>query len=111
MTMRRTPAAKGTYSDAISVDGPGRWIHIAGQVGVDFDGVRPPGGMREQSDVLFDLVRTTVFVTSFDDYADFAAVRAQRLGGVMPTSSAVQVVGLMGGALVEVDATAFVPAN
>jgi len=127
MTMRRTKAASGTYSDVVAVEGDVRWIHVAGQLGIDLGGgTAAPPGFAEQAAIAFDrleaalalegarlehLVRTTVYVTSFDEWPAFAAIRAERLGASLPASTALQVAGLLGGALVEIDAIAAVPAG
>jgi 2-iminobutanoate/2-iminopropanoate deaminase len=58
---------------------------------------------------LADVVKITVYVLSFDDYAAFSEVRARRFGDSPPASAAVQVAGLMLGAAIEIEAVAFVP--
>lgn len=118
-------SGSGAYSEAVAVDGPGRWIHVAGQLGVDLRADGPaPDDLGAQAAValdalertlqrmgaeLGDVVRTTVYVTRFDDWDAFAAVRRERFGDSLPASTAVQVAGLLGGALIEIDAVAFVP--
>jgi 2-iminobutanoate/2-iminopropanoate deaminase len=54
------------------------------------------------------VVRITVYLTGLDDYAEFSRVRAERFGDSLPASAAVQVAGLLLGALVEIEAVAFV---
>ena len=108
MTIERIPAATGgSYSDAVSVGGRGRWIHVSGQVAFGPDG-SVSGDMYEQANGCFDhieralggvgaglehVVRITTFVTTLDDYAGFARARGERF-------SAAQQAGLrtLGGA-------------
>jgi 2-iminobutanoate/2-iminopropanoate deaminase len=114
------------YSDGVAVSGAGRWIHVSGQVGMDEEHTVVPGGLAAETEAAFDriervlahfdadlshVVKMTVFLTSLERYAEFAAVRAARFGDAVPASSAVQVAGLMLGAELEVDAVAFVPAD
>ncbi|HXJ27839.1 MAG TPA: RidA family protein [Streptosporangiaceae bacterium] len=124
MTIDRTPSAIGwSFSDVVSVSGPGRWLHVSGQVAFDKNG-EVHGSVGEQSHGCFDhieavlaragaalehVVRITVYLTDLTDYAEFSAARAERFAGHLPASSAVQVAGLLVGATVEIDAVAFVP--
>jgi len=124
LAIERTPAATGwSFSDVVSVSGPGRWLHVAGQVAFDSNG-EVHGSVGEQAHGCFDhieavlaragaglehVVRITAYLTDLTDYAAFSAARAERFGVNLPASSAVQVAGLLVGASVEVDAVAFVP--
>jgi 2-iminobutanoate/2-iminopropanoate deaminase len=124
MTIERVPAATGgSYSDAVSVSGAGRWIHVSGQVAFGPDGT-VSGDMYEQANGCFDhieralaaigaglehVVRITTFVTTLDDYAGFGRARSERFPGAPPASATVQVAGLLVGAAIEIDAIAFVP--
>jgi 2-iminobutanoate/2-iminopropanoate deaminase len=125
MAVERVPSSFASFSDAVAVDGPGRWIHVAGQVAMDADG-KVSGSLAEQTSVtldhvervlrglgadLSDVVKITVYLTSLDDYSEFSRVRAERFGDSLPASAAVQVAGLLLGALVEIEAVAFVPAS
>jgi 2-iminobutanoate/2-iminopropanoate deaminase len=124
MAVERVPSTFASFSDAVAVDGPGRWIHVAGQVAMDTDG-KVSGSLAEQTSATLDhvervlgrlgadlshVVKITVYLTSLDDYAEFSRVRAERFGDSLPASAAVQVAGLLLGALVEIEAVAFVPA-
>jgi enamine deaminase RidA (YjgF/YER057c/UK114 family) len=51
----------------------------------------------------------TAWLTSLDEYAEYNRVRGERFGSNLPASAAVQVAGLLRGALIEIDAIAFVP--
>ena len=122
MSIERIPSDFASYSDAVSVTGPGRWIHVAGQVGMDADG-KVEGDLATQSHATFDhierilakagaemsdVVKIGVFLTKLDDYAAFSAVRAERFGDDLPASAAVQVAGLLLDAEIEIEAVAFV---
>ena len=123
MAVKRHPAPSGTYSESVVVDGPGRWVHVSGTLGVDADGALVSGGMYEESVAVFsaisrslatagatlaDVVRITAYLTDLDSYGDFGRARAEAFGETLPASAAVAVSGLLLGALVEVDAVAFV---
>jgi 2-iminobutanoate/2-iminopropanoate deaminase len=116
--------APGTsFSLATVVSPPGRYVHVAGQVGFDAHGTLVQGGIRAEADATFDriqdilaevggglddIVRMGVFLTSLEDYATFVEVRSRRFPHNPPASTAVQVAGLLVGASVEIDAIAFV---
>jgi 2-iminobutanoate/2-iminopropanoate deaminase len=125
MTIERltTNPASG-FSDAVSAVGPGSLIHVAGNVGFGDDGKVVSGGMGAESRATFDniertleavgadmshVVKINAFVTSLEDYAEYAAARAERFGSELPASATVQVAGLLVGAHIEIDAVAFVP--
>ena len=123
-------APKG-YSNGIAVEGPGRTIYVAGQVawnaaqemvGVnDFArqfeqalanvvAVIEAGGGRPEH-----IVRLTIYVLSTEAYTDaIKAVGAsyrQLIGRNFPAMALLQVAGLLEtDALIEIEATAFVPA-
>jgi 2-iminobutanoate/2-iminopropanoate deaminase len=124
MTIERVPSTFASFSDAVTVEGPGRWIHVAGQVAMDAD-AKVSGNLAEQTNVTLDhierilngvganlshVVKVTVYLTRLDDYAEFSRVRAERFGDSPPASAAVQVAGLLLGALIEIEAVAFVAA-
>ncbi len=127
MSIERYPSAFAptSFADAVAIDGPGRWIHVSGQVGMDADG-KVEGDLAAQTHrtidhleriladagaALSDVVRIVVYLTSLDDYASFSAVRSERFGDSLPASAAVQVAGLLLGAAIEIEAVAFVPAK
>lgn len=112
-----------SFSLAGIVTGTGKLVYVAGQVGVGEDGAVVAGGVAAEADATFDLiekimqraggelsdiVRMGVYLTSLDEYAEFAAVRQRRFPDGLPASSAVQVAGLLMGASVEIDAVGFV---
>jgi enamine deaminase RidA (YjgF/YER057c/UK114 family) len=123
MSIERIPSDFASYSDVVAVDGPGRWIHVSGQVGMDAEG-KVEGDLTAQTHAtldhieralgkvganLGDVVKITVYLTGLEDYASFSKVRAERFGDTLPASAAVQVAGLLLGAEIEIDAVAFVP--
>ena len=125
MTIQRVPSTFASFSDVVAVEGPGRWIHVAGQVAMDTE-AKVSGSLAEQTNVTFDhiervlrgvgadlshVVKITVYLTRLDDYAEFSRVRAERFGDSPPASAAVQVAGLLLGALIEIEAIAFVGAS
>jgi 2-iminobutanoate/2-iminopropanoate deaminase len=114
------------FSDAVTAVGPGRLIHVSGNVGFGAEGEVVAGGIGAEARATFDhiertleqvgarmsdVVKINAFVTSLDEYADYAVARAERFGEQLPASSTVQVAGLLVGAHIEIDAVAFVPAS
>ncbi|HYB24899.1 MAG TPA: RidA family protein [Solirubrobacteraceae bacterium] len=121
---RLTTNPASGFSDAVTSVGPGRLIHVAGNVGFGTDGKVVSGGMGAEARATFDniertlreagadmshVVKINAFVTSLDEYPDYAAARAERFGEQLPASATVQVAGLLVGAHIEIDAVAFVP--
>ncbi|MCU1459423.1 MAG: endoribonuclease [Actinomycetia bacterium] len=115
------PAVAGPYSPAVRA---GDWIVLAGQLGLT------PSGLADGSEAqarqclanvvavladcgatLADVAKTTVFVTDLGDFAAVNAVYAEVFGDHRPARSTVQVAALPGGAAVEVEAWAFLPAR
>jgi 2-iminobutanoate/2-iminopropanoate deaminase len=125
MAIERHPSTFASFSDAVVVAGPGRWIHVAGQVAMDEDG-KVGGDLFAQTQLTLDhiariltsvgadlshVVKLTVYLTTLDDYATFSEVRAERFGEHLPASAAVQVAGLLLGAAIEIETVAFLPAG
>ena len=118
MSIERVPGARGaSFSKAVAVSGAGRTVYVSGHIA-------PGGSMAEQTNGCFDqieaalravggsfkhVVRITAWLTSLDAYAEYARVRGERFGANLPASAAVQVAGLLHGALIEIDAVAFIP--
>jgi 2-iminobutanoate/2-iminopropanoate deaminase len=114
-----------SFSDAISVATPqGTWIFISGKLGVPL----PP----EQGSVTFDqevraiferiraslgklgagmehVVNIRTFVTDLESYGVYSRIRGEVFPTNPPTSTAVQVAGLLLNAKIEIDAVAFLP--
>ena len=118
MGIERAAGAKGaSFSKAVAVSGAGKTVYVSGHLarGVTlaeqtngcFDQIeaalKPFGGSLEH------VVRITAWLTSLDEYAEYARVRGERFGANLPASAAVQVAGLLQGALIEIDAVAFIP--
>jgi 2-iminobutanoate/2-iminopropanoate deaminase len=116
---RRLPAPGGaTYSEAVVVEAGGaRWIYVAGQTARD----PVPDDLRGQTErcfaqietilgecgaVLGDVVQITVYLTDLTRYIDFAEIRGNVFGSEPPSSAAVGVATLLGGAVVEISAVA-----
>jgi enamine deaminase RidA (YjgF/YER057c/UK114 family) len=125
MTIERIPSSFASFSETVSVSGPGTWIQIAGQVGFNEagDGV-VDGGVGPQSQVIFDqiegllaksgadlshVVKLNVFMTDLGEYGEFSAVRTERFPADPPASAAVGVADLLLGAAIEIDGVAFLP--
>jgi 2-iminobutanoate/2-iminopropanoate deaminase len=125
MTVQRIPGPEGfSYSDVTAIDGAGRLVFVAGQVGWDAEG-RVVEGLGAQSRACFDLieghlrkvgasladvVKVNASVTTLDNYAEYGEARAEAFGNHLPASATVQVAGLLAeGALIEIEAIAFVP--
>ena len=123
VALHRTEGPGGaSYSDAVAVDAPGaRWIYVAGQTPRAVPPDPVPADLAGQAELCFrqiesilaswdagldDVVQITVYLTSLEDYAEFASVRAQVFGGAPPSSAAVGVASLLGDALVEIAAVA-----
>lgn len=118
MGIKRIPGAhRASFSKAVEVSGPGRTVYVSGHLA-------PGRSMAEQTNGCFDqieaalwavggslehVVRITAWLTSLDEYAEYARVRGERFAANLPASAAVQVAGLLQGALIEIDAVAFIP--
>jgi len=112
------PAAIGPYAQAIEFDG---WIFTSGQIPLAANGVFADGGIAEQTRQvlanlcavlkasgasLHDVVKTTVFLTSLDDFKVMNEIYASAFGDHAPARSTVQVAGLPRGARVEIEVVA-----
>ena len=118
MGIQRVPGGgPATFSKAVAVSGPGKTIYVSGNLS-------PKGSLADQTNGCFDLieaalrdvggslehvVRITAWLTSLDEYREYNRVRGERFGKNLPASAAVQVAGLLQGALIEIDAVAFIP--
>jgi 2-iminobutanoate/2-iminopropanoate deaminase len=118
MGIKRVPGARGaSFSKAVEVSGAGRTVYVSGHLA-------PGRSMAEQTNGCFDqieaalravggslehVVRITAWLTNLDEYAEYARVRGEHFSANLPASAAVQVAGLLQGALIEIDAVAFIP--
>ena len=114
---RMAGKGRATFSKAVTVSGAGKTVYVSGNIS-------PEGSLCEQANGCFDqiegalkaaggsmehVVRITAWLTSLDEYAEYDRVRGERFGATLPASAAVQVAGLLRGALIEIDAIAFIP--
>ena len=113
------PKALGPYSQAVRV---GDMVFFSGQVGIDPSTQKlAEGGVEPQARqvlenlkavaqaanlTLNNVVKTTVYLANFDDYAAVNAIYAEYFLGDAPARAAVAVKTLPAGALVEIDAIA-----
>lgn len=116
----RAPAAIGPYSQAIKA---GDFLYCSGQVPlVPGTGELVSGGIEEQAtqslvnlqqvlsvaEVDFNsVVKTTIYLTDLDDFSVVNEIYASFCGEVAPARATVQVAALPKGALVEIDAVAY----
>jgi 2-iminobutanoate/2-iminopropanoate deaminase len=121
---RLTTNPASGFSDAVTTSGPGRVIHVSGNVGFGDDGKVVSGGMEAEARATFaniertlkaagaemsQIVKINAFITDLDAYAGYAKARSDVFGDHLPASATVQVAGLLVGAQIEIDAVAFVP--
>jgi 2-iminobutanoate/2-iminopropanoate deaminase len=117
------PPPIGPYSQAVS---DGRFVFCSGQVGLDAktrqlaEGIGPQtlavlGNLKEVLSAsglgLNDIVKTTVFLTSMDDFAAMNEEYSKHFAAPYPARSTVQVSALPRGAKVEIDAVALIPSG
>jgi 2-iminobutanoate/2-iminopropanoate deaminase len=113
------PAPIGPYSQAVAA---GNLIFISGQIALDPESNRMDGDTIEQQTrqvmrnmkALLDsqglsteaLVKTTIYLTSIDNFAACNRVYERELGGWKPARAVVEVRALPKGALVEIEGIA-----
>ena len=118
MSVERVPGSgSATFSKAVAVGGAGRTVYVSGNIS-------PAGSMAEQANGCIDqieaalravggslehVVRVTAWLTRLEEYGEYNRVCGERFSGKLPASAAVQVAGLLRGALIEIDAIAFIP--
>ncbi len=118
------PNAIGPYSQAqvVRLHGGNRMVHTSGQVALDpRTGELVAGGIEEQTERVIenlaavlegaglgldDVVKTTVFLLSMDDFQKMNDVYARHFTAAHPARTTVAVSGLPRGARVEIDAVA-----
>lgn len=115
----------GPYSQVARIDlGATSLLILSGQIGVGDDGELVPGGMKEQSERIFeilrgllahygagfaDVVNIRTFLVDMDQLQEYGAVRRKYFDGDPPTSTTVEVSRLFRpGALLEVEVVAVV---
>jgi 2-iminobutanoate/2-iminopropanoate deaminase len=112
------PAAIGPYAQAIEADG---WVFTSGQVALKADGSFADGDIDVQTTQVFqnleavlkaagvsfaNVVKTTVFLADFNDFARMNAIFEKYFGGHKPARSTVQVARLPRDAKVEIELVA-----
>lgn len=97
------PAPAGPYSQGVVAAGPGRWLYIAGQIGVDTAGTLAEGTPAQATQAwrnlvavleaagmgVEHLVKVTTFLVDGADMAAVGPVRAGFLGAARPASTLV----------------------
>jgi 2-iminobutanoate/2-iminopropanoate deaminase len=112
------PFQGAPYNQAVKAAG---LVFTAGQVGLQPGGEMAGAGIAEQTEQVMQnlraileeagsgldrLVKTTVFLQNFDDFAAMNEVYASHVGASPPARSTVEVSKLPSGALVEIEAVA-----
>jgi 2-iminobutanoate/2-iminopropanoate deaminase len=112
------PFQGAPYSQAIRT---GDYVFVSGQIGLKPDHGELTGSIEEQTEQVFAnlgailaeagtglerLVKTTVFLSDFDDFAAMNDVYARHVGDSPPARSTVEVSALPSGAKVEIEAIA-----
>jgi 2-iminobutanoate/2-iminopropanoate deaminase len=117
----KAPAAIGPYNQAVVVGGT--LIFTAGQIPLEASGNMVGGGIAEQTvqvlknlqavleaagSSLKQVVKTTVFLQSMDDFTRMNEIYGQYFSDSAPARSTIEVAKLPKGALVEIEAVALV---
>jgi 2-iminobutanoate/2-iminopropanoate deaminase len=113
------PAAVGPYSVATEANG---FVFVSGQVGIDpASGALVSGGVAAETHQIManlgvilhhlglgyaDLVKTTIFLTSMDDFATVNEVYGEFVADAKPARSTVAVAALPLGVSVEIESIA-----
>jgi 2-iminobutanoate/2-iminopropanoate deaminase len=115
------PTPKSAFSTGIQ---SGRSVYVSGQLGIDLETDVPPADVRVETELVIDYIRrtlnaaglglehvvkTTVYVTDFADYAAINEVYAREFPQPFPARATVQVAGLLAGARLEIEAVAIAP--
>jgi 2-iminobutanoate/2-iminopropanoate deaminase len=115
------PTPKSAFSTGIR---SGRSVYVSGQLGIDLETGVPPADVRAETELVIDYIRrtlnaaglglehvvkTTVYVTDFADYAAINEVYAREFPQPFPARATVQVAGLLAGARLEIEAVAIAP--
>jgi reactive intermediate/imine deaminase len=118
---REAPAAIGTYSQAVKVEGEagGSTVYLSGQIGLDPATMQMAEGVEAQAHRVFrnlaavadaaglsldHAVRMTVYLTDLAHFARVNEIMAQYVREPYPARAAIGVAALPRGALVEIDA-------
>jgi enamine deaminase RidA (YjgF/YER057c/UK114 family) len=116
------PVPAGPYSQAIVVSGPGKWLHVSGQIGVGADGSTAEGVERQTTlawqnlvamlaaagMTVDHLVKVTTFLVDASHLPVVGPIRTRFLGDARPASTLLIVKELAKKEwLIEVEAVAF----
>lgn len=116
----KAPGAIGPYSQGMKV---GDFIFFSGQLPINPETGEMPAGIEAQTKQSLEnvrgllesqglgfknVVKTTVFLDSMDDFATMNGIYAQYFADPYPARSAVEVAKLPKGALVEVEVIAYI---
>ena len=121
----RMQQGKPAYSHVVTVNGPGKTVYIAGQLGRDLEGnIVGKGDMRAQLEQTFknleaclkaagagwaDVVKTNTYVTDYEEFSKCSDVRMRYFGVASPTSTTVQISRLaQADAMVEIEMIAVI---
>ncbi len=114
------PTPKSAFSVAMRAAG---LIFVSGQLGLDMDTGQPPANVGDEAELaigyvrqvlaesglgLKDVVKTTLYVTNFSDYATINKVYSRLFPQPFPARATVQVAGLLANARLEIEAVAVV---
>ncbi len=123
ITATNAPKALGPYSHAVKIEG---MLFTSGQIGIDpstgalVDGIeaQTTQALNNLKTVLAaggasveDVVKTTVFVADLRDFATVNKLYGETFQANYPARSCVQAAALPAGALVEIEAMAFLSAD
>ena len=113
-----SPKPVGPYSHAVRA---GDFLFCSGQIPLNREGKLVEGGIREQTRQVLEnvktilrdqslnlenVVKTTVFMTNLEEFADMNAVYAEFFTKHFPARSTIQVAGLPKSARVEIEVVA-----
>ena len=120
LTSERIPAAVGPYSPAVRC---GEFIFCSGQLGIDPQSGELAEGLEAQArqalanlaalledagSSLAQVVKTTVYVQNMAEFPVLNEIYAEALGSNRPARSTIEVAALPLGAVVEIEAIAYV---
>lgn len=112
------PKPIAPYSQGVDA---GDHVFVSGQLGIDPAGEKIPDDVGEETRQVLrniaavlgaaglsmnDVVKTTIFMTDFDDYAAMNEAYAEFFAARPPARSTVKVAGLLAGARIEIEAIA-----
>jgi 2-iminobutanoate/2-iminopropanoate deaminase len=114
-----------SFSDAIGIaPAQGSWVLISGQLGVPLPPEQGSVDFEQEVRTTFERLRASLaklgagmehvvniktYVTDLSTYGVYSRIRGEYFPKNPPTSTAVQVAGLLLGAKIEIEAVAFIP--